>query len=75
MNKIILICSFILLLLLISGCSSYLQESTQYFTDTENKINNMKECNRLMEEHCNDNPLCRGYIIDEIICDEGECYC
>ena len=72
MKKIILI--GILVLVLVSGCVSSV-ESTHYFEDTGNKVDNKRLCDMLGKKNCDDNPRCVGYQVDVIVCDDGKCYC
>jgi len=75
MKKIILI-SLLISLLLISGCSKIVNRSNPvYFDDTGNKISNMEECDKLLENQCNNNFNCIAYTITKLECDNGKCYC
>lgn len=63
-------------LILLNGCTTQVQRSTpQYFIDTGNEVDNFRECHRLAKSHCDSNRQCKGYEINIIKCEGGECYC
>lgn len=61
--------------MLISGCGVTYNSNPQFFKDTGNEISNYKLCHKLAKASCDSSIRCKYYVINTLVCDNGECYC